>query len=375
MASVTALSSPEALAIHQRWHRAVFTPEPLDRSAAARAISTLYQVALGAPSPAVIFFASPRQAMLALPQRPQPGRSKRPTASAYISRALFGAGGVRLAVGDQLRDSLTAPIAAALEAFDLANAGPALREEAFACLGPQVINGRDIEAASRPRDLDPETAFDLADAIGWLSQREFLGATYPDTETYRRQHDFAAALTAVCRNVGWCWLFRDLAVVSERPEFVAEAMHARPLTHDGEGLRFRDGFSIRVSRGSPVPLWIYETPHLVRPKHVERERNVEIRRILLEQMGVERYLHESGAVVASEDEIGKLWRREYELRSGRGIGRVPLQFVEVINGTREADGSYRRYFLRVPPWIETARQGVAWTYGLEADAYREDIRT
>ncbi len=52
-----------------------------------------------------------------------------------------------------------------------------------------------------------------------------------------------------------------------------------------------------------------------------------------------------------------------------------MRFVEVVNGTRESDGSYKHYFLRVPPNVTTARQAVAWTYGLTAEQYRPLIRT
>ena len=46
-----------------------------------------------------------------------------------------------------------------------------------------------------------------------------------------------------------------------------------------------------------------------------------------------------------------------------------------MNGTRETDGSYKHYFLRVPPNVTTARQAVAWTYGLTAEQYLPLIRT
>ncbi len=44
--------------------------------------------------------------------------------------------------------------------------------------------------------------------------------------------------------------------------------------------------------------------------------------------------------------------------------------VKVVNSTPEPDGSRREYFLRVPPTVRTAREAVAWTFGLAADAYR-----
>ena len=41
----------------------------------------------------------------------------------------------------------------------------------------------------------------------------------------------------------------------------------------------------------------------------------------------------------------------------------------------EPDGTFRRYWLRVPPNTRTAREGVAWTFGLTAEEYRPLVQT
>ena len=43
-----------------------------------------------------------------------------------------------------------------------------------------------------------------------------------------------------------------------------------------------------------------------------------------------------------------------------------MRVVEVVNATPEPDGSYRHYFLQVPPGVRTAREAVAWTFGFES---------
>jgi hypothetical protein len=40
--------------------------------------------------------------------------------------------------------------------------------------------------------------------------------------------------------------------------------------------------------------------------------------------------------------------------------------VEVVNATAEPGGSYRRYFLPVPPEMRTAREADGWTFGFES---------
>ena len=53
----------------------------------------------------------------------------------------------------------------------------------------------------------------------------------------------------------------------------------------------------------------------------------------------------------------------------------PMVMVEVRNSTPEPDGSRKTYFLRVPPRTQTAREGVAWTFGLTADEYVPAVET
>jgi hypothetical protein len=68
------------------------------------------------------------------------------------------------------------------------------------------------------------------------------------------------------------------------------------------------------------------------------------------------------------DEAGVLWRIELE-------GDEPLVMVEVVNSTPEPDGTHRTYWLRVPPRTRTAREGVAWTFGLEEADYVPERET
>lgn len=55
--------------------------------------------------------------------------------------------------------------------------------------------------------------------------------------------------------------------------------------------------------------------------------------------------------------------------------RIVLAYGEVtghahaIDATLEPDGSSKFYFLRVPPTMRTAREAVAWTFGLSECEY------
>lgn len=46
-----------------------------------------------------------------------------------------------------------------------------------------------------------------------------------------------------------------------------------------------------------------------------------------------------------------------------------LRLLEVTNSTAEPDGSFKKYYLRVPPRVLTALEAVAWTFDMRADEY------
>ena len=132
--------------------------------------------------------------------------------------------------------------------------------------------------------------------------------------------------------------------------------------------------------GVVVPEWAVGDPDGISIEAFDAERNVEIRRVLVERIGIERLVRDQGAGLVHEDETGRLWRRDLPMDdpSTRGRGRPvdePITIVEVINATPEPDGSRRTYFLRVPPTIATAREAVAWTFSMSPDTYRPSIES
>ena len=88
-----------------------------------------------------------------------------------------------------------------------------------------------------------------------------------------------------------------------------------------------------------------------------------------------RCMRDLGGVMVHEDDTGRLWcvnPRLYPLPAHGDDFRI----VEVVNGTLERDGTRKTYWLRVPPAMQTARQAVAWTYGMTPGEYgRLVVRT
>jgi hypothetical protein len=196
------------------------------------------------------------------------------------------------------------------------------------------------------------------------------------------QHDapWLAALDAVdgldgltgpalaARSAGWWWPYQHVAIVSERPVELHRDEPGRLHRGDGPALAYPGGFALHAWRGMPMPAGFIDTLSGLTPERIDGERNAELRRVLLEHYGYDRYLREVGAKPVDRDETGVLWRIDLP-------GDEPTVMVEVVNSTPEPDGAHRTYWLRVPPQTRTAREGVAWTFGLPADEYRPERQT
>jgi hypothetical protein len=123
----------------------------------------------------------------------------------------------------------------------------------------------------------------------------------------------------------------------------------------GSGLWYWHGVRMTEQQGS--------NPDLVTPRRIASWANAERRRVAIERIGLEAFLCGLEAELIQQDDYGRVWRTREE------IGGEPYVAVEVTNATAEADGSYRRYFLRVPPRMRSARSAVAWSFGMSAREY------
>jgi hypothetical protein len=158
-----------------------------------------------------------------------------------------------------------------------------------------------------------------------------------------------------------------IVVAINKPTDIKFDDRARPHNPDGPSVTwgtpdFMEGFDWHL-HGIRVPKDAILHPETI-PILVLKEHNSEVRRVLAEHYGTEKLMREIGKI-QHQDETGKLWR----------LDLVEMAMVEVKNSTPEPDGSYRIYFLKVPPNTRTAREGVAWTFWLTERDYQPEVQT
>jgi hypothetical protein len=90
---------------------------------------------------------------------------------------------------------------------------------------------------------------------------------------------------------------------------------------------------------------------------------------MLDAYGIKRFLLDVGAKEIQRDECGILYRHVVD------AALEAIVMVEVTNSTAEADGTFKKYFLRVPPHITTAKAAIAWTFDLASEEYSPLVET
>lgn len=121
-------------------------------------------------------------------------------------------------------------------------------------------------------------------------------------------------------------------------------------------------------RGVAIDARIALRPEKIRAADVLHERNIERRRVMLERMGYDLFLHEAAAEVI---------HRDRDRGGDRALLRVTLPGDEPLVCLCVRDPSTgRQYLLRVPPHLGTCHQAAAWIAGFDnPDDYHPLVET
>ncbi|WP_326701100.1 hypothetical protein OG909_29640 [Streptomyces sp. NBC_01754] len=321
------------------WRAVAAATGAADRHAAEDGVRLAYRGAGLAEPERIVWVDSPRAAVEAVEELADAGRSVREEV-----RTLPWAGERR-----RMYDELGPAGWSALW-----SATGAQLWETTAALAERIRAGIVTGLAGVPED-ESRVRLVLLDAVLGQHDAAWLAA-------FDGRGDRLTGLAQVARNAGWWWPYERAVVISERPVELHRDEAGRLDRGDGPALAYRDGFALHAWRGMPVPAAFLDELAALTPERIRAEENAELRRVMLEYYGYDRYLAESGAEPVHRDETGILWRIALD-------GDEDVVMVEVVNSTPEPDGSCRTYWLRVPPATRTAKAGVAWTFGLDGEAY------
>jgi hypothetical protein len=360
-----ALTSEQTAALsgyRARWAAIRRSTAPADRGAAEEGVRLAYQAA-GLKPPARLVWCDSPIALSQLAQRVS--RADGPNVKSALIHRIRRQMAARVAsrVGARARAmiaSIVGPVDAlvgsAAEAVMTATARESLS------LLDLIRRSYPLSLADAVRVLAGQQGFRYS-AVGphelsWLGTYDYL------RDVFGLQAETAplAGLWQLAANLCWLQPHQHTCWLAERPNLLRGDARDRLHNADGPALRFPDGWSVWAWKGVEVPRSVIEAPETVTLAAIDAEPNVQIRRCMIEIMTPERYVAQGGAHRVAEDETGILWRKTWPAFDAWAA-------VEVINATPEPDGTRKHFFLQVPADIRTAREAVAWTYGLNANVY------
>jgi hypothetical protein len=198
----------------------------------------------------------------------------------------------------------------------------------------------------------------------WLALYDFFRNELNLTD----QTEKLNGLTELAKNAGWFLPHKNICWVSERHCLLNRDENGRLHSLSQPAVLYPDGWAIYAVHGVRVPDYVIISPDKITIQQIENEQNAEVKRVMIDQYGQQKYLLDSGAVLINKDKFGELYKKDI-------TADEPLVMVKVKNSTAEPGGTFKDYFLRVPPECQTAEEAVGWTFGFENGTYNPVIET
>jgi hypothetical protein len=365
--------------VREEWRKISLATGPADRQVAQAAIADAYRQAGLDPPERWIWFGSPWAGCIGawmLMQSPTTMNSvwyevrHKVSDPAWIQVQAQVAEQVQSQIGIQVSGQVGFQVAQQVE--------DQVREEIGTQLWTQVWNQVQAEVwALIPDQLRHEHAWaDVWERVlqicygqhdaGWLSALDMFRRMKRVNGLERLEPTMRVAAAA-----GWWWPFAGACIVTERPTLLRRDEGGRLHCDYGPALAYPDGCAIYAWHGLRIPVWVVEEKARITPDAIEAETNAELRRVMLEIFGFDRYIGARGARLIAEDECLGLPRQLFEI----DLAGETIRVLRVVNGTVEPDGRRRQFHLGVPLECNTPHEAVAWSYGRPAQRHTEAVRT
>jgi hypothetical protein len=268
-------------------------------------------------------------------------------------------------VGASVRDSVWASVWDSVGASVWASVGASVRDSVGASVRDSV--GASVWDSVGASVWDSVGASVWASGYGqhdanWLAFYKYFDIECGLAEETKK----LTGLWKVCKSAGWYLPYENVCFVSERHNSLHLDEQGRLHNPTGAALAYPDGWGVYAVHGVRLPEWIITEPEKITIENIQTMNNAEIRRVMIDKFGADRYA-QSGKII-HEDEFGTLYRLEV-------TNDEPIVMVKVTNSTPEPDGSFKDYYLRVPPETKTAREAVAWTFGMSEQEYQPEYQS
>jgi hypothetical protein len=163
-------------------------------------------------------------------------------------------------------------------------------------------------------------------------------------------------LTESC---GFYWLLDSVCFASERPSRLNLDEQGRLHSADGHSIGYPSGWGLWHWHGTHVSERVITAPADLTPAEILGERNAEVRRVMIERFGQDRFMCEAAARVLDKGADGELLAIDLpDDPDGRMVAlRLRCPSTSAV------------YVIRVPPDQRDYVAAKAWTFALTKEEY------
>lgn len=139
----------------------------------------------------------------------------------------------------------------------------------------------------------------------------------------------------------------EFCMVSDRPSKILVDAENRAHCENGPSHEWRDGWKLYYWHGLAVPdelIYVIESPEKITIEAINSQKNSELKRMMVERFGHQRYLLESKAQLidkcaADHPVIGMRTAALYKIDD--------MFLLDLLNSTPEPDGTVKRYTIPI----------------------------
>ena len=331
---ITSLT-PEQIAMFpefvERWTKIGLCTDPADRPAAEAAIREMYRIAGLTDPQRIVWCGSPFSQALTRAivfNQPQELAGVGANVRDSVRRSVWAS--VLDSVWDSVKDSVWDSVGANVMDSVLDSVRDSVRDS--------VENSVWAGVGDSVRDSVWDSVYGQHDA-SWLGFYDY----FHDACGLGDKTEKLSGLWSLAKSAGWALPHANICWVTERHTILKLDNRGRLHSLDGPACAYPDGWAIHAVHGVRVPADIIEQRSSITVDRIKAASNAEVRRVMIELFGEDRWIVESGMRPVAHDEVfGTLYVQPQD-------AGAPIAKLHVTDRSPQPDGTFRRYWLDINP--------------------------
>ncbi|WP_017721028.1 DUF6745 domain-containing protein [Kamptonema formosum] len=333
MENLTAEQEALIPAYREKWRALALSTEPVNRQQASEAVKFAYS-ASGLKEPQILFFDSPYAAL----------NTVVPLLGTLLNSQL----------NTQLRRNLEGELSS--ERWDV---WEQLSHRLWQQLGGEFNSHLSAELNCRLKKQLSDVLIECVQPEVWACDGSWLDFSVSVLNGALNERKWQA-YQALVQSCGWIFPYEMICLVCNRPRQIRFDSQQRLHAEGEPAIEFDDGFCIWAYHGVRLPEKYGKLhPHQWQAQWLLKEKNAELRRVLIQGIGYGRILQDLRATELDS------WQEYALLKLKNRIDVEPIYLLKMV-----CPSTGGTHATRVPPDVQSAREAIRWVnWGVDPEEF------